>query len=97
MEKPDRALYIFDRKTLPLPIPLVIGDITVEVTADDDVAISNVSFYIDDQLKYTDYTPPYTWLWDEKVFGFHTIKVVATDTSGNTASAEQRVFIINLI
>jgi len=96
IEKPEDALYIFGSRIFSLPIPVIIGNISIEAIATDDVGISNVSFYVDDELKYVDYTPPYTWLWDERAMGLHRIKVIAYDLSGNPAVDEKRVLIINL-
>jgi M6 family metalloprotease-like protein len=64
--------------------------VTVNVTATDtDGTISNVKFYIDDVLQYTDSASPYTWNWNTTGFsaGSHIIKAVATDNSSNTATS----------
>jgi hypothetical protein len=35
-------------------------------------------------------------LWDETIFGTHTIKAIAYDNAGNIATVEQEVWIFNL-
>ena len=50
-----------------------------------------VEFYIDDVLKANVTSEPYTWTWTEKTIGKHTIKVVAYDNEGNSASEEIEV------
>ncbi|MBC7128535.1 MAG: choice-of-anchor J domain-containing protein [Thermoplasmatales archaeon] len=93
--KPRNALYIFDREIIPLPIPVIIGGITVEATASSSIGIAKVEFYIDGALKFTDTTEPYSWLWDERAIGTHEIKVIAYDTTGQKAEDRISVFIIN--
>ena len=58
----------------------------IQVSATDaDGSISNVKFYIDNQLKATDSTSPYQYDWDTSAesLGSHTIKVIATDNENN--------------
>jgi|GEM_PF-3528502 hypothetical protein len=50
-------------------------------------AISNVSFYNGNTLLYTDNTAPYSYTWLYASVGSHQIKVIATDSEGNTAEA----------
>ena len=54
--------------------------------------IMHIDFYIDDNLKATVSDAPYSFLWDDKSFKRHTIKIVAYDVSGNFASDEINVF-----
>jgi len=96
IEKPRRALYIFDREIMPFLFPISIGEITIEANASDNVGVSNVSFYIDDEMKNVSFASPYSWLWNEKVIGLHKIKVAAYDYAGNTAINEQALWIFNL-
>ena len=76
--KPVNALYIRNRTILPFIIPIVIGNIDIEVDAsDNESGIERVKFYIDGELKAMDNSTPYTHRWDERVFrNFkHTIEV----------------------
>jgi parallel beta-helix repeat protein len=97
--KPEKALYIFNfkiRKYLfRFRIPLIIGKITIEANAtDEDSGIERVEFYINDELKETDNTKPYTynWTWNRpRIFHIFTIKVVAYDNVGITAEDKMLV------
>ncbi|MBC7081665.1 MAG: choice-of-anchor J domain-containing protein [Thermoplasmatales archaeon] len=93
--KPRNALYIFDREIIPLPIPVIIGGITIEATATSTTGIAKVEFYIDNVLKFTDTSEPYSWTWDERAIGMHEIKAIAYDSSGQTTTDRISVFIIN--
>ncbi len=96
--KPRGHLYINDREIIPLPrnITVIIGKITIEAYAQSFVGIEKVEFYIDGKLKAVVDHLPYQWLWDEKALCMHTIKVIACDKAGNTATDEQTVWIFNL-
>lgn len=78
--KPRNGLYIFDRKILPLHGTVVVGGVTITVETSEDT--SKVEFYIDNNLKYTDDTYPFSWFWDEQAFGMHNIKVLGYNQSG---------------
>ncbi|MDD4224724.1 MAG: S8 family serine peptidase [Candidatus Cloacimonetes bacterium] len=65
------------------------SNITITATATDtDGYITGVAFYIDDVLKSTDTSSPYSWVWNTSGYagGAHSIKVIATDDDGNTAT-----------
>ena len=47
-----------------------------------------MEFYVDNALKATVNSEPYVWNWNDITFGEHTIKVVAYDSIGNSASDE---------
>jgi len=84
---PKNALYILDNEILPLRMPFIIGGITIVADAyQPDFGINRVEFYIDDELKFTDYEEPYEWIWDEQVFFKHQIKVVAVDNIEESTS-----------
>lgn len=92
--KPDNAFYYNDKELFSFFMPLIIGPITIEAEVTGDIA-ERVEFYINDELKNTDYTEPYTWFWDETTFFLHKIKVVAYDDTGNTGEEELSVLIFN--
>gem|GEM_PF-2726921 len=72
--------------------------VTINVNASDSGgSISNVKFYIDNQLKYTDSSSPYSWNWNTSSYalGNRTIKVVATNNQGKTAEESIVVTLIN--
>ncbi|RLF63482.1 MAG: hypothetical protein DRN33_04050 [Thermoplasmata archaeon] len=88
--KPDYSFYLMNYKIrIPLNFPIAIGKLTIEVDAfDNESRIKHVDFYIDDELKYTDTSEPYSydWVWDKKIsFNHrHTITVVAYDNCNNS-------------
>ena len=57
--------------------------------------ISKVEFYVDGNLKFTDYDMPYLWHWDEFAMGRYEIKVVAYDNSGKKGEDKINVKIFN--
>ena len=61
----------------------------INVTATDNVAVQQVSIYIDGTLVYTGAAAPYTFNWNtNKVTpGAHAITAKAWDAAGNSASA----------
>jgi len=69
-------------------------NVTINASATDNVAVSQVSIYIDNVLKCTDTSAPYSCSWNTKkaTSGAHTIKVTGWDTSGNSASASMTVY-----
>ncbi len=75
---------------------VIIGEITVSIYAHSNNGTEKVEFYIDDELKFTDYDMPYDWHWDEKAFGTHELKVIAYDNEGNEVEDEINVTIFNL-
>jgi hypothetical protein len=85
--KPEESLYLLNKK-LSIPIPLIIGDIDIEIDAFDELGIQKIDFYINDELRYTDLNGSYSWYWSDLEFGKKTIKVEAFDSVGNFSSDE---------
>jgi hypothetical protein len=75
---------------------VIIGEITIRVNAYGEDGIDKVEFYIDNLLNETINEEPYDWLWDERTFGTHEIKVVAYDSSGSTIVDERELIIFNM-
>jgi len=76
----------------------VSGTISLTASATDNAAIANVQFQIDNSNFNGPLTAsPYTKSWDTTTIanGAHTIKAIATDTSGNQASASVTVNVSN--
>lgn len=89
MLKPNKGLYLSNKRILPFPMNLVIGGITVEVEAVDEGSdVSRVEFYVQGSLKERDYTTPYSWDWYEKSLGRYVLTVKAYDFVGNQVSDE---------
>ena len=67
-------LYIFDREMFPIGLTFIIGKITIEAEVTSDYYVERVDFYIDGQLKKSDYVEPYTCLLEDTLSFLHTIK-----------------------
>ena len=94
--KPLRAFYINNNRLFPYNKARIIGKIDIEVYVYEDWygqgSAEKIEFYIDDELKRTVNSEPYLWTWTERKSGKHTIKVIAYDNEGNTASKEIEVY-----
>jgi len=76
--KPEKAIYLFNKKIIPFFFPVVIGRIDVEVAVRvNESGCDKVEFYVDDELQAIDTTPPYSVQWGQPSLGFHRLKVVA--------------------
>jgi len=92
----EKHLYIAGNELVyltRLPKTIIIGKIDVKaevygISGD----IEKVEFYIDDQLKLTDYEEPYVWQWDSRSFFRHTIKTIAYYDSRESISDETIVW-----
>ncbi len=77
------------------------GEVPIKVDASDDFGVASVEFYINNKLKFTDDTPPYSWLWDtadgQYPDGQYYIKIEVKDTSSNKYSDEIPVTLDNEI
>jgi len=89
--KPGNALYLFNKKLLPLAKPLIVGGIDIEINAtDNQTGINRVEIFIDSKLVSNDTVAPYMWTWNEKTpFHWqHTLKVIAYNNAGNSTTKE---------
>jgi len=95
--KPGRALYVFNKRLIDLPSPLIIAGIDIKVEASDSGSgIKVVKFYIDGELRENDTSKPYLWTWNERAILAHHIKVEAYDYNDNIAKDSITVFTLNL-
>lgn len=84
--------------TAPANGATVSGTISLTATASDNVAVASVQFQLDgSNLGAADTSAPYTQSWDTTTVanGAHTLTAVATDTSGNKASASVSITVSN--
>lgn len=84
--------------TAPSEGATVNGTITMAANATDNVAVTQVEFYADGQLKGTDATNPYSYSLDTTALsdGSHVLTVKAFDAAGNnTVSAPVNVTVVN--
>jgi len=83
--------------TYPSPMQRVAGVVPIqsEVIADGEVAW--VEFYINNELLYTDSSPPYTYEWDTTSYpnDLNDIKVRASDTEDHRVYATTAVVVLN--
>jgi hypothetical protein len=72
------------------------GKVDIIAEASDDKGIAKVEFYIDAVLKSTSTAAPYSYSWDTTQYsnGPHTVKLIAYDTIGQSASV-YRIVIVN--
>ncbi|KYK32741.1 MAG: hypothetical protein AYK22_07030 [Thermoplasmatales archaeon SG8-52-3] len=93
--KPLQALYINNNRIIPYNKIRIIGNIDIEAIVNYDwfgyTEVEKIEFYIDSELKETVYSEPYIWSWNERKIGKHTIKVIAYDIEGKSASKEIEV------
>ncbi len=89
-------LYIFDREIFPIGLTIIVGKITLEASVSSDYYVERVDFYIDEQLKKSDYVEPYTCLLEDTLSFLHTIKVEAFDLNGTKAEDEVKTLIFNV-
>lgn len=73
----------------------VTGNVSVTASAQDGVGVAKLEFFVDGVLSGTDTAAPYAFVWNSAAAspGAHTLSLVATDTSGNVASATRSVSI----
>ena len=66
----------------------VSGTAVVDVVADDNVGVVKVDLYVDDVFFASDTASPYSFAWDTTALtnGAYTLRAVAADAAGNTAS-----------
>ncbi len=88
--------------TSPSNNAIVKGFVDVNVSAADNAALSNVSFYVDNALKQTNYsnqtTGMFSFRWDssEANDSNYTLKTVVYDSAGNSNSTEINVQVNNV-
>jgi hypothetical protein len=91
-------LYFNHRDIIIFKIPFFTTFIIGKNYVDVDVTaglfdIDRVEFYIDDEYKFTDYTSPYKWNWNDTTSFFtYTIKVFVYDTNGYKSSDSLKVW-----
>ena len=69
---------------------VVRGAISFSVSATSTLPITKVEFYIDNVLKSTDTTYPYSYFWNTRSFttGNHTLKAIAYDSQGSATISQ---------
>jgi len=81
---PTNALYVFNVRLIPLPMPWILGSHTIEVDASDESSgVNRVEFYIDEELKSVTLIEPFNYRWNEFGRGKFNIEIIAFDNGGN--------------
>jgi len=77
----------------------ISGTVIIKASALDDNEVTAVEFYIDDELKSTDTSSPYSYSWDTTKYsnGTHKIKAVAYDNVDQPDTDEISVTVRNCI
>lgn len=75
------------------------GIISFSATATDDIGVTKVEFYVDNVLKGTDTTSPYSMTLDSLTLskGDHSLMGKAYDAAGNTGTSASVTFTVNNI
>lgn len=83
--------------TAPSNGATISGSLTFSATASDDNSVSKVTFYIDSTSLTEDSSSPYSTTLNSASYsnGAHTLKAIATDSSGQTAESSISVTISN--
>ena len=73
----------------PLEGGLLLKKQRIEALATDNLGVARVEFYVNNTFLATDTAAPYTVDWNTRgtAAGAYTIKAIAYDTSGNSATA----------
>ena len=74
--------------TAPSNGATVVGTISINATASDNVGVTKVEFYVDGALKITDTTSPYSYSWDSTAVanGSHSLTAKAYDAAHNVGT-----------
>ncbi len=83
--------------TAPADGGAVKGNVTVTATATDNKTVTKAEFYINNILKSTDTSAPYTYVWNtaDMANGQYTVLVKAYDAAGNVGTDSNTVIIGN--
>jgi hypothetical protein len=78
---------------------IISQGVEIEADATDDSGIDYVEFYINNDLKFSDSNPSFSWFWNtnsgDYPDGIYMIKAVAFDNIGNSAEIEISVEVDN--
>ncbi len=83
--------------TAPLNGATVVGTVSANATASDNVGVTKVEFYLDGALQSTDTTSPYSWSWDTTTTtnASHTLTAKAYDAALNVGTSAAVTVTVN--
>ncbi len=98
-----KKIYVYDIIPPELTIKnpanndVIRNIIYIKTCATDNIKVEKVEFYIDSSHTYTAPDAPYEWDWETHSVenGEHSIKVIASDTFGNTTAKSIEVLVNN--
>ncbi|MDD2852241.1 MAG: Ig-like domain-containing protein, partial [Desulfuromonadaceae bacterium] len=75
----------------------VSGAVSINVDAADNVGVTKVEFFINDQLKASETSAPYFYSWDTSSVtpGAYTLMAKAYDAAGNVSQSSRSVTVVN--
>ena len=92
----EKRVYIFGRGILPaLRKTIILGKITVEANATDNIGITHVKFYINGEEVANITDAPYEWAWGQSI-GNKNLSITAFDDAGWSTTDYVDVFIISI-
>ncbi len=92
----ENGLYVFGVKILNIEKTIIIGPLIVKVETYNESDIDHIEFLVDNISKDIVYQQPFTFIWNEKSFGKHDIKVIAYENNGMVFDTKEDIFIVNL-
>ena len=92
IKRPRNAVYIANEELFEFYEPVIFGIIKIIVDVTDHSGVDQVKFYINNDYVGNATESPYTWIWSERAFFKHFLKVSATDTLGLTTEYEIEVW-----
>jgi hypothetical protein len=96
ISKPKNAIYLNNKEILKFSFiknPIIVGDISIGINViSNSQSIKNITFYINDHIKFVDEESPYIFAWNEKEFGMKSIKIVVNCKDGYNLIEEIKVW-----
>lgn len=84
VDDPISALYINGRAVFPFFVPLIFGEIEINITAvDEETSVEKIELHINEELIGTWNDSSIQWIWSERTFGRFRFYIVAYDEAGN--------------
>ena len=100
IDKPKSGyLYFLDRELFYMGETIIFGGINIEVMIENYsyYEIENVTFYIDDEIRYIDDSLPYSWFYNDKGFKSHMIRVTVRSVDGIIVDDSETLWMMNLM
>ncbi|HID25076.1 MAG TPA: PKD domain-containing protein [Thermoplasmata archaeon] len=95
-KKPIQGFYLLNNKVIPFFTTIVVGDVDVEVAAEDSSGIQRVVFHVNNEPAAEVLSEPYKWRWrktvDDGLVNQYVLKAVVYDNAGNHATDEVTVW-----